>query len=135
MKKVLFLFVLSTLCFSCLDLKYDTQQRVWVYVEIETTMLKDTSDYFYYGQIKRTIVDKIDKNEKAKGLFTLSRVRYFNDNDLLEVYEDRDTEGSIILRIEDISKVQLFKRDPLLIFKKDQLHESALNYLKKKNQK
>lgn len=138
MKKVLFLFALIFLCFSCFNSKYDvqtTEKKEWVYMEILTTMKKDTSTNYVYGQVKKSIIDKIRNDESAKGLFFVENLRYFNDDDLFQVYEDKNDKGILVYRIENIQKIEFYKKDPILVYKKEQLHESALKVLKQYAQK
>lgn len=58
-------------------------------------------------------------------MFTLSNIRYWNDNNLLELYEDDKLEGDLIFKIQDIEEVILYKDDPINLFKLEELHESA----------
>lgn len=85
----------------------------------------DSTDYFYFGQINKSLISEIDSNENKKGLFTLSNIRYWNDNELLELYEDEKLKGSVIFKIQDIEEITLYKDDPIYLFDLEELHEST----------
>ncbi len=130
--------VLILLCTSCFDSKYSSSksdEKVWVYLEIETIMKKDTTNSYVYGEIKKSIIDKIERNENTRGLFFIDNVRYINDDDLLQIYEDRNDKGILGYRIEHITKMEMFKKDPILFFEKKKLDESSLKHLHRLSQK
>ena len=101
------------------------QGKQWVYIELTTVTKSDTTNYYYYGQIKKALIREIDSNAGLTGLFTLSNIRYWNDNDLLEVYEDKNLEGSIVFGIQNIKEIVLYKVDPIYTFEVDELHPSC----------
>ena len=130
------LLTLSTCLTSCNNLNNKTieeSQKEWVYVELITISPRDTTDYFYFGQMKKSIINNINANEEKKGLFTLSNIRLWNDDDLLELYEDEKLKGTIIFKIQDIQEVTIYKDDPVNLFDLEKLHESALKYRNKIN--
>lgn len=69
--------------------------------------------------------------KRKKGLFTLSNIRFLNDDGLLELYEDNNLSGDLIFRVQDIEEVVLYKDDPVNSFKLDELHESTKKLRKK----
>lgn len=99
--------------------------KQWVYIELTTVTTSDTTNYYYYGQVKKSLIRDIDSNAGLTGLFTLSNIRYWNDNDLLEIYEDEDLEGSIVFSIQDIKEIVLYKVDPVYSFEIDELHATC----------
>ena len=99
--------------------------KIWVYIEVQIEQVRDTSDYYYYGQIDESIIKDIEMDKKTEGLFILSNIRYWNDDDLLEVLEDNERGGYKIFQIQNIQYIQSFKKDPIYIFDVDELHESA----------
>lgn len=101
------------------------KKKIWVYVELKTTLMRDTSDYFYFGQINEEITNQIDNDQNTTGLFKLSNIRFWNNDDLLEIYEDDDMSGFKILRISDIHQLKSYKKDPILIYDIEELHESS----------
>ena len=104
--------------------------KTWVYIEIETTMLTDTTDYYYYGRIDKILTDKITSGEIKQTYFVLSDIRFWNSDDLLEVYENDSRFGFKVFRTEDIQYLTFFKKDPVQIFGEDELHPSALSVSK-----
>lgn len=102
-----------------------TGKKIWVYVELQRTIAQDTSNYFYYGQVSERVIEKIENNPEAKGVFILSDIRFWNDDDLLELYEDTERFGFKAYRLQDIQHISSFKKDPVFIFKPEELHESA----------
>lgn len=132
MKNKLLLIVLSIFLSSCLNGKYDVGKKdakVWVYMEIETILKKDTSQNYIYGQIKKSILDEMRNNPKASGIFFVDNTRYINDDDLLEIYADEKDTGELAFRLEDIKTLDVLKKDPIRTFDKEQLHESSIKYL------
>lgn len=126
-KRCLFLILIFCLT-SCGFLNENPAEQIdkqWVYVELTTKSKTDTTDYFYFGQIKKSIVDNIDLNDEPVGLFTLSDIRYWNTDDLIELYEDEKLTGDKIFKIEDIKEVTLYKDDPIYLYDLKDLHKSA----------
>jgi len=73
MKNPLLLLICAlSLCFSSCDYNGNKQnvtlEKQWVYIELVTESKIDTSDYFYYGQIKKSLINEIQSNEEKKGL-------------------------------------------------------------------
>lgn len=131
----IFITLLSSLIFlaSCESLdnsEIQSSEKVWVFLELEKSMQSDTTDYFLYGQIKESILNKIDNNEKAKGVFLLDNIRFINNDDFLQLYEDESDQGKIFFRIEHIQTVRLLKDDPVMTYPENELHESVVNIRK-----
>lgn len=103
-------------------------KKTWVYVELEVTTHKDTIDYYYYGQMDQRILDRLAYNENYKSLFMLTDVRYHNNADKIQVYEDESDKGLLFFRTQDIVKMEVLKNDPLydnkLKIKKDSLNSN-----------
>lgn len=128
LKNISLVFTLAISLTSCVLLDEKPSENIkkqWVYVELVTESKTDTTEYFYFGQIRNSLVEAINLNENKKGLFTLSNIRYWNDNNLLELYEDDKMEGDLIFKIQDIEEVILYKDDPINLFELEELHESA----------
>jgi hypothetical protein len=105
--------------------KTNNQTKLWVWVELKITLPRDTTDYFYYGQINESIIEKIESDEDENGLFILSNIRYWNDDDLLQVYEDKDHYDYKIFHIQDIQQLIPYKADPINVLEIDELHETT----------
>jgi len=100
-------------------------QTVWVYIELVVDMPNDTSSYYYYGQINESVFTQINNNPQSNGLFILSDIRFWNDDDLLEVYENEDYIGKRVFHIQDIRQIRAYKKDPIYVYKPEELHFSA----------
>ncbi len=92
-----------------------SKNRTWVYVELEVVTTSDTSNYYYYGQMKQDLLESFDKVEETKGLFTLTNVRYYDNNDVIIPYADETDKGLLIFRLKDILKIEVLKEDPMNI--------------------
>lgn len=103
----------------------------WVYLVAQTAMQTDTTEFFLYGQIKTAIAEDLMGNQKSSGVFHIEKLRYYNDDDLLEIYEDEKDEGLFIFRIQDVRRVELLKKDPVLSMDEEELSEKSLKYKKK----
>ena len=125
----LFISTLSLLLFSCdfIDRENKNLEKQWVYIELITESKSDTTEYFYFGQINKSILNKIESENIENAHFRLSNIRYWNDDHLLELYEDEDLVGELIFRLKDIEEITLYKDDPIKLFDKDELHESIRN--------
>jgi len=102
-----------------------SEEKVWVYIEVEVELASDTSNYFYHGQIKKSIINTMDANPNAKGFFKLYNIRYWDKDDLLAIYEDNYRLGYKIFKIENIRYLQAYKNDPVLSFDETDLHHSS----------
>jgi hypothetical protein len=126
MKKAIF-FLLICILYACngIQPKAPVQhQTTWVYLESEKIMKSDTTNYYLYGKIRSSVLEKIHADEKINGLFQLKEIRFVNTDDLLEIYEDEDQIGRIFLNIQDIKYISVYKRDPIYSFEEKDLHES-----------
>jgi len=135
MKNKLLLVLCTILFFSCLDSKYDTskkESKIWVYLEIETVIKKDTTPTYIYGQIKKSILQKMQNDPNASGVFFVDNTRFINDDDLLQVYADRKDTGLLGFRIEEIKTIDVLKKDPIRTFDENELHESSKKVFKNK---
>ncbi|GEM_PF-1667041 len=103
----------------------------WVSIHIDSKMKNDTTSYYYYGQISRNVIEKL-KEPSSNGMFSLKNIRYFNPNDQLEVYEDIDYKGEMLFKLKDVIWIEIFKKDPILIFDSLKLADSAKDFLKYK---
>jgi hypothetical protein len=56
-----------------------------------------------------------------------------NKDDLLTIYDDKETFGVLAFRIEDIQHIMLYKDDPVYLFEIEELDESALRMRKLNN--
>ena len=122
------LLIFAVSCDSNEYLNENPTEKSWVFLELEKQMKNDTSDFYLYGEVNQSILDKINKNESSIGIFKLSNIRYINDKDLLQIYEDESDRGAYLFRIEDIQTLRLLKADPILTFNEAELHEQSLDF-------
>ena len=131
---IIFLFFLVFSLFnSCGELVKKTAQKKqkssWVYLELETILKKDTTISYLYGKVNTSILDKLEDKNKNE-IFKISEIRYFNDDDLFQLYKDDDESGILFYRVESIKKISVYERDPIYSFTKEDLHLSTLELLK-----
>lgn len=126
-KKLLFLLTIVT-CFSCFDTTTNNQD-VWVYVEVLSEDNDGPYDVNMYGQIKNSIFERIQNDSDTKGIFLIKNIRYINEDDFLQTFEDDQFQGSSVYRIEKIITMDVLKSDPIFTFNKDKLHESCKKIL------
>jgi hypothetical protein len=114
MKQIYFVFFLP-IFLSCNQRPSEMLniKKTWVYVELEIVTRGDTSEYYYYGQINQRTLDKLALEENYKGFFVLENVRYYNDQDEIEDYQDSSDSGTLFFRTQDITKIEVLKTDPL----------------------
>ena len=132
--KSLFLFFSIYLFYSCDNHKSPkkvNKETTWVYLESEKILKKDTTNYYLYGKIRNTVLEKINNDEKTDGLFLLKKIRFVNNDDQIEIYEDSDQLGSIFLKIQSIKYLSVYKRDPIHSFEEKDLHETAKKIISK----
>ncbi|TLX72590.1 hypothetical protein E9993_17285 [Labilibacter sediminis] len=101
------------------------KEKVWVRIELQQELVRDTTDYYYMGQINKDILDKIDVQRSPQGLFKLSNIRYWNNEDLLQIHENENSFDCRYFKIEDIQFIKPLKKDPVFIYEPDELHASA----------
>ena len=131
--KLIALVILSFGSCDLIELDSKTKEKQWVYIELSTISKTDTTDYFLYGQINKSIINKID-NDDSEGLFLISKARFMNDDKMLELYEDEEYSGELVFKIQDIEEIKLFNDDPVELFNINELHESAKKLRTKKEE-
>ena len=131
--KLIALVILSFGSCDLIELDSKTKEKQWVYIELSTISKTDTTDYFLYGQINKSIINKID-NDDSEGLFLISKARFMNDDKMLELYEDEEYSGELVFKIQDIEEIKLFNDDPVQLFNINELHESAKKLRTKKEE-
>lgn len=107
----------------------ETGNKVWVYIELQTKLKRDTSDYYLYGQVKESVIHKIDQNSDAKGLFILYDMRYWTPNDLIQFYKDEEDAGYKIFRIQDIVVISPLQEDPIFLYDEEDLHPDVIDHI------
>lgn len=141
MKNSAFLLTIFSFFITSCDLKKkeingkENQRLQWVNLHMDVAMKNDTTSYYYYGQISQNDIDQL-QNQPEKGMFTLRNIRYFNTEDQLEIYEDANYTGKMLFNYNDVSWVEILKKDPILIFDSVQLADTSHKFLNlKRNSK
>nr|WP_321452740.1 hypothetical protein [uncultured Carboxylicivirga sp.] len=105
---------------------HSDKNKIWVQIDLVKILPRDTTDYFYYGQINEDLLEQIEQNKDEGGLFLLKNIRYWDNDDKLRVYDDTDEVGIKMFRVNDISYVNVLKEDPIMIYDSTELHRSAI---------
>ncbi|MFK8059596.1 MAG: hypothetical protein AB8B78_05835 [Polaribacter sp.] len=111
------------------SIKKSEVKTKWVYIEIESIIKKDTTAGYIYGKVDESVIENLE-NKELYSIFKVSDVRFFNDDDKFQLYEDEDESGILFYRIGSIKKLSVYKRDPIYSFETKQLHKSTLELLK-----
>lgn len=127
---LLIAFIFAGCDFSLNSVK-DNQSKQWVFMKIQSHMLRDSIEYFYYGQVDKSVIDRINRND-CSGFVMLSNIRYINDSDKIEIYEDDTDWGSRIYRIKNVVQIDILKQDPILTSKIEDLAPNAKEFKKKR---
>lgn len=132
--RVLFYYTIVLFVFTaCNDFKQNKplrkEKKSWIYIELETILKKDTTVNYLYGKVNNTILDKLERSE-SNTLFKISDIRYFNNDDLFQLYKDDDEKGILYFNTKSIRKISIYERDPIYSFDKKDLHPSTLALLK-----
>lgn len=124
----LFVLFLCVLNLSCTEKENSepAKEKQWVYVELVTKSPTVTTDYFYFGQVNTSIINTIEEVECKNQFFTLYNIRYWNNDDLLQTYEDEQFSGNKVFKIQDIQEITPHKIDPIFYFDSTELHSSTL---------
>ncbi len=123
----LLMVILLTLLWGC-DLentKTAKSDGVWVFLTLRYESNDGFQFNYYYGEMNKKLYNKIANNLITKGFFKLNKVRYWNNDDKLELYADDVYSGNMVFRIEDIRKLNELKDDPVLTNIYEELSETA----------
>lgn len=110
--------------------KSNSKEKQWVSITLESVLHSDTSDYYYFGQVSKSLFDDLEKNNLT-GFFSLDNIRYVNDSNQLEVYEDSLFWGNRFFKKKDIERIERIKKDPVYTYNFEDLHLSAKIFLEK----
>lgn len=124
--QVIISLLLLLLFSSCGELKNEEmpENDVWVFLTIRYDTNENYKFDYYFGTVDKVLYQKISENRINQGFITLKNVRFWSDNKI-EIYEDKEDEGTLTYRIEDIRKIKLKKGDPLYLYPEEDLSEEA----------
>lgn len=99
-----------------------SSEKVWVYLEVEYTIKKDTTADFIFGRISKADLEKFEEKTSKTDLFKLTDARYINDDNEVRDVQEINEEGTFYYRFKDIVYMELQKTDPLL-YKEEKIAE------------
>ncbi len=90
-------------------------ERVWAFLQVnvpeEGTAVES---YYYFAQISETLYQGVSQNQISEGFILLENVRYWGTDDLIYDYKDVEYTGEIVFRIEDIKRISLVNKEPIV---------------------
>ena len=75
----------------------------------------EIEDYYYYGRIKKDIYNLIIDGQLKNGFVLFRDIRYWNNDDEIEKFEDDICAGDVTFKIEHVVKIDLIKGDPYIL--------------------
>lgn len=130
--KYIVLFVFAVSLMGC-NLQSEAQalnsmrdsEKVWVFAQFNIDQEDDDLEtYYYYGLVAKKLYKAIAYNEIESGFMLMEEVKYWSD-DLIHDYEDGESAGELVFRIEDVVKMELIKVEPIAGQGSDQFDESV----------
>lgn len=119
-KIVVSLFVLIAL-FGCDEKSSQTSKpsepvkRVWIFAQFNVPEEGDQIEsYWYYGRITDAMYQDLSSNNISEGFIRLADVHFWGNDDKVHPYEDEEFTGEMLFKIEDLRKVTLVKRLPVM---------------------
>lgn len=89
-------------------------KRVWVFAQFNVPEEGgEIESYYYYGKISKALYESISNNEIGSGFILMSQVKYWGNDDLIHDYENKETSGELVFRIEHIATVNLINTPPV----------------------
>jgi len=90
----------------------DTQ--IWVYTQFNVPEEGQALEsYWYYGRMSKALYQKLYTNKVDSGFMRLTDVHYWSDSAIYP-YEDDDYQGEMLFKIEDLRKINVVKRLPVI---------------------
>jgi hypothetical protein len=89
-------------------------QKVWVFTQINVPEEDGGMEtFYYYGRVSKKLFARIKDNTVTRGFLFLADVHYYDsEDDKVHPYEDKQREGELVFRIEDVKRFELLKRAP-----------------------
>ncbi|MFC3094228.1 hypothetical protein DRW07_14930 [Alteromonas sediminis] len=117
------LFLVLTLSVLLIGCNQETQnppaptppeKLIWVFSQFNVPEEDQAMEsYWYYGRMSETLYKAIYANEVDKGFLRLTDVHYWSDN-AVHPYEDDTYQGEMLFKIEDLRKINVVKRLPVV---------------------
>jgi hypothetical protein len=123
---MIFFIFLQIIFVGCVQVPHpQNKEEVWVFLTIRYETNNGYNFDYYFGTIDKNLYQKISENKVNQGFITLKNVRYWNNDDKIEIDRDDQDVGTRTYRIEDIREIKLKKGDPIFIYPDDDLSEST----------
>ncbi|WP_133406380.1 membrane lipoprotein lipid attachment site-containing protein [Parashewanella tropica] len=101
-------------------------EKMWAYIEFSVPQTKGKNQpYFYYAEISKQAFQKISNNDTPTGFILLEKVKYWNNDDLIEAYKDKENTGDLAFRIEHIIRINPINFEPVVGQGYEQFEETA----------
>ena len=90
-------------------------ERVWAFLQVNVPEEESgVESYYYFAQISETLYQGVSQNQILEGFILLENVRYWGTDDLIYDYKDIEYAGEIVFRIEDIKRISLVNKEPVV---------------------
>lgn len=98
--------------------EFKSSEKIWVFSQINVNRKNNKiEEYFYYGQINKSLYEKIKAQKIKHGFFAMENVRYWANDNKITAFSDDMSSGELLFRIEDIQKIELQKSGPVIGYK------------------
>ena len=96
------------------------EHKIWSFIEFQVPNTQGIlEDYYYFGLVSEDLYEKIKSHQVKDGLIFMESVRYWNNDDVIESYDDEIYSDELAFRIEHIVKFERVKKEPEIGFKYD----------------
>ncbi|MDP2713787.1 hypothetical protein [Rheinheimera sp.] len=107
------------------------QELVWTFTQFNVPEEGgNIESYYYFAEISKPLLEKINSNEVTKGFIYLQNVHYWGSDDVIYAFKDKENAGSIMFRIEDIRKLKTLNSAPVIGQGIEQYAEEVVEQLK-----
>jgi hypothetical protein len=90
-------------------------EMVWAFFQFNVPEPRGVEDYYYWGRVDSDKLYDIIDGTLEGGFITLLDTRYWNNSDdRYHPYEDGTETGILVMRVSDIVRIRIGKRDPML---------------------
>lgn len=95
-------------------------ETIWVWTQFNVPEEHNrTESYYYYARINKGLYNGIINNKIEEGFILLRDVRYWNTEDVIEIYDTDLEKGNVTFRIEHIVHMVEVKKPPVAGYKYD----------------
>ena len=120
MKYRILIFIMALLLNACkLDSEVGTatqrfsDETIWVWIQLNVPEEQDSIEsYYYYARINKDLYTGITTNKIEEGFILLRDVRYWNTDDVIEIYDTDLEKGVVTFRVEHIVHMVEVKNPP-----------------------